>query len=103
MKISFARPFRKLHGGNNNSLIKSATLIQVLKVKSKSELSAAFIEYDTDGEYEIPDDCQLLLLLFLANTKDKQSLLFTTIRRWTQDREVYYLDSIKKEFEIEIE
>lgn len=63
-------------------------LIEVL-VANRATLHSAFVEYDTaiigGGNYPLPSGKVLVLLL-----QAESGELWTTIRRWTPDKEQYY-------------
>lgn len=63
-------------------------LIEVL-VANRATLHSAFVEYDTaiigGGNYPLPGGKVLVLLL-----QAESGELWTTIRRWTPDKEQYY-------------
>ena len=73
--------------------------MQVFKIDGK-DLSQNFIDYDThiepSGFYELPKGLVLVLLFAESET------VFTTIRRWTPQKEKYYRSMMGNEFEIEI-
>jgi len=85
----------------------TAKLLAVFKTHY-NELGKDFIEFDTryldqtqpvwtDGHYLLPKT-DLLVLLF----QDSDGL-FTTIRRWTPQKETYYRGAIGEQFQIVIE
>jgi len=63
-------------------------LLEVL-VANRATLHSAFVEYDTaiigGGNYALPDGKVLVLLLQAEGGE-----LWTTVRRWTPDKEQYY-------------
>lgn len=90
----------------------SACLLDVLVIDRK-ELHESFIEYDTRylewvyvghiripkvKNYPLPSGKVLVLLLLSKN----QKRLFTTIRRWTPEKEKYYRNLRGQEVKIEI-
>jgi len=100
MNIKFSHYYPKLHGQ------KSATLLMVLPC-DRSELTNEFIIYDTryyeDGNdndcfYPLPPN-RYLILVFLGDIK----IPFTTVRRWTPEKERYYKSGIGKDFDIIID
>ena len=107
-KIKFSHDYYKFPSAKNISL-----LSQVV-ITDKSELSDSFIEYDTlfrnwtknpktplpDGMYELPKG-KLILLLLIAN--EGKGWLWTTIRRWTPEKEKYYRSIQGQNVEIVIE
>ena len=103
MEISFIKPFRKLLNQNGDDVIQSATLLSVLKISNKSQLSASFIEYDTDMDYHIKDNMPLLMLIFLKPSNNKSKNVFVTIRNWTDEKEKFYQTQIGNNFSVVIE
>jgi len=75
-----------------------ATLLEVIPVRLEN-LSAEFLNYDTDGgRFKLPKRGEYLLLIFRGYTG-----LFPTLRAaWPSSKLKYYRDSIGEEFEIEI-
>jgi hypothetical protein len=82
----------------------------VLMLKSNlSDLSKSFIEYDTciydsvdfetQNEYYKLTSRENLVLFFV----DCDYNLFSTVRRFTEDKEKYYRSKIGKEFEIKFD
>lgn len=93
MQIKFSHTYPKLHGQT------SATLRGVYIVK-RADLTDKFIEYDTafdGGHYPLPP-AEYMVLVFLGN----EFIPFTTVRRWTGEKYLYYSRSIGKRFEIEV-
>jgi hypothetical protein len=92
---------------------KKVVLLQVFVV-NKRELSMSFLDYDKvyykkgkhgnkiKSYYPIPDG-KLIILLLLAKTKadNRDSKIFTTIRRWTSQKEEYYKNHLGNTFYIE--
>jgi hypothetical protein len=102
MVISFAKPFRKLLNQDGEDVVPSATLISVIKVSDKSQLSNSFIEYDTDLDFDIEENQQLLLLLFLKPSTNNSKNIFATVRIWSDEKERFYQNQIGSEFRIVI-
>lgn len=93
-KIHFSHKYYKMP----DLATHSTRLLQVLVADSK-EFSNEFISYDTTfngGAYPLPKGKVLILLLF---TGDR---LWTTIRRWTPQKEKYYKELMRKYVEIVI-
>ena len=101
-KISFSHCYLKFPES------RVATLLQVFVVDFK-DLTEAFKKYDTEywkqasGEspttlerYPLPEGKLLVLLL-------QAEKLFTTIRRWTPQKEKYYKSQEGLQFKIEVE
>lgn len=81
-----------------------AKLLQIFIV-DKNELSRTFIKYDTQymengcpKEYPLPNG-KLIVLLF---DDEDNNCIFTTIRRWTQQKEEYYRSLIDKYLDVEV-
>ncbi len=92
MKIKFSHNYPKLHAQ------KTATLMAVY-FRNRDVLTDKFIEYDTafdGGHYPLPDN-HYLVLVFLGD----EMIPFTTVRRWTEEKEKYYRDAIGCTFEID--
>lgn len=84
--IRFSHVYRKMPSnisGNN----RTTKLLEVL-LTTKENLSQDFIQYDTvtihDDHYPLPSGRLIVLLLITDNQ------LWTTIRRFTQDKYEYY-------------
>jgi hypothetical protein len=91
LEIKFSHIYPKLHGQT------SAQLVSV-NVIDRKDMSPELIEYDTKfdgGYYPLPAGIYLILL-FHGNL----SIPFTTIRRWTEEKQKYYWGSIGKIFNI---
>jgi hypothetical protein len=103
-QIKFSHKYYKLPMN-----VGTATLLQVLTI-NKEDLSPEFVEYDTsypangkyseegtpDKHYPLPNGKLLLLIL-------QTGWIWTTIRRWTPEKERYYRGSIGETFNIAIE
>ncbi len=78
---------------------KNARLLEVLNT-TKEELSEEFIEYDTvtlkGDNYPLPDG-KLIVLLLWCNDE-----LWTTIRRYTLEKDRYYKSMRGEIFKIEV-
>ena len=103
MEISFAKPFRKLLNQEGDDVVSSATLLWVIKIADKSQLSTSFIEYDTDMDYDIEEDIPLLMLLFLKPSINNSKNVFATVRKWTKEKETFYQNQIGNEFKLIVE
>jgi hypothetical protein len=79
-----------------------ATLLEVLFVGSKEELSKEFINYDTEyhqwnhfekridiNHFPLPKGA-LIVLILMINKPGANPFLFTTIQRHTPEKEKYY-------------
>jgi hypothetical protein len=103
MEISFAKPFRKLLNQEGDDVVSSATLLLVIKIVDKSQLSTSFIEYDTDMDYVIEDNTPLLMLHFLKPSVNNSKNIFVTVRKWTEEKELFYQNQIGNEFKVIVE
>ncbi|MCE7856890.1 MAG: hypothetical protein DYG97_10150 [Ignavibacteria bacterium CHB3] len=82
MTIKFSHKYEKLRGLKSGDQIK---LLQVLNIKLEL-LTNSFITYDTDGVYPLPKRGEYLMLIFEKGHGD----IFTTLRRFTPDKNEYY-------------
>lgn len=106
-KIKFSHVYTKFPFGKTPPF--GAELLQVF-LTEKNELSEEFIKYDTrtdDGDYyELPEGKLLILLLRADIWRPKpgieawQKEVFTTVRRWTLEKEQYYKSKVGEVFEI---
>lgn len=95
MVIKFSHDYPKLWGQ------KWATLLAVSKVYDRDVFSSKFIEYDTafdGGHYPLPPG-KYIILTFQGN----HMIPFTTVRRWTPEKEKFYHEKIHWDFDILIE
>jgi len=102
--IKFSHIYTKLLD-EHNDVIESATLIDVRRI-DLSTLPQRFKDYDTDnGLYTLPPKGDYLMLVFLKPYEAEgvcASNLFTTLRRFTPDKERYYLGAIGEMFLVEV-
>ena len=103
-QIRFSHLYHKLGDGEPPE---EAQLLQVFTCDRK-DLSDEFVGYDTayyDGKkdmvsyYPLPGG-KLLVLVFLDFEDNR--VLFTTIRRWTPEKEKYYRSQTGKVFDVVI-
>ena len=97
--IKFAHHYPKLSAirGREIITISQARLLQVLTV-DLSDLTAEFLDYDTAaGTYQLPTKGKYLILIFL---KPGGVDLFTTLRRWTPEKERHYTAKTGEDFYI---
>jgi hypothetical protein len=102
MSIKFSHLYRKLLD-ESNDIIEGAYLLEVLVVEL-AELSAAFLDYDTDsGKFTLPKRGKYMMLIFKKPHEDYICAfnLFTTLRRWTAEKEAYYRSLIGKPLGVE--
>jgi len=86
-KIKFSHRYYKMP-----VCVKNTYLLEVLTADRK-DLILGFIIYDTEypkGHYELPKGKLLVLLLLTPIKAGKENYLWTTIRRWTPEKEKYY-------------
>lgn len=100
-EIKFSHDYPKLGG------TKQAFLLDVWKMNTK-EFSKKFVEYDTiyiedntPRQYPLPEG-DVLVLIFHGIVFNVPGL-FTTIRRFTPSKEMYYRNQIGKAFNVIIE
>lgn len=102
MKIKFSHLYRKVLDQHNDG-IESAKLLDVLIVEL-SELSAAFLDYDTEcGKFKLPKRGKYMMLILEKPHEDWvcASDLLTTLRRWTPEKERYYRGLIGQVLDVE--
>ena len=99
-KIKFSNWYEKLRGINESEPV---TLLEVFK-SNTSHLSSYFLDYDTiyfengkQMKYFLQDGMPVLVLLFAQGNR-----LFTTIRRFTEQKFTYYETAIGEDFKIEV-
>lgn len=96
--IKFTRTYKKLMGVNLDKVL----LLNVIVIDLK-RLSKPFLDYDTDnGKYKFPRKGKCLMLIFEKNTDKNEKNLFTTLRRYSEEKYNYYHLKIGKYFKIEI-
>lgn len=90
--INFSYKYVKMPSNvENNSVV---LLIEVLNSKFE-DLHQSFIDYDTTtnkgDKYALPKKGKCLVLMFLGDgLAFDHGELFTTVRRWTSEKEHYY-------------
>jgi hypothetical protein len=103
--IKFSHIYTKLLD-EHNDVIEYATLIDVRRVEL-SDIHQKFTDYDTDhGLYQLPPEGDYLMLTFLKPPESDGTCaanLFTTLRRSTKSKYLYYYDAIGETFLIEVE
>jgi hypothetical protein len=96
MKIKFSHKYSKLKNAGGHP-ITSAKLLDVIVLQIES-LSKHFLSYDTDnGLFVLPRHGKYMMLIF---QKPFGCDLFTTIRRWTEEKERYYRSGIGEWLEV---
>ena len=91
-EIKFSKNYKKLHNQNK------ATLLW-LTVGKAIELHPDFIEYDTEGQYEIKKDQKYILLVFLGIN----GIPFTSLRKFNDENVRRFVGKENQEFNIVIE
>ena len=79
---------------------REARLLAVL-VLTQKDLNEDLIEYDTkniNGEYYKLPETDLIQLVFIGDKR----IPFCTLRRWTEEKLIYYHDLIGEYFEVVI-
>jgi hypothetical protein len=111
--IKFSHQYRKILDSNSNvigtskilKVVETATLLQVIPVNIE-DLSQSFVDYDTEkGLYKLPTRRgKYMMLIFLKpyNCLVTSLNLFTTLRRWSPEREQDYKNSVGEDFVIEL-
>lgn len=98
--IKFSHPYKKLLDENNH-IVKTAKLLVVSKIRIEL-FPSCFLDYDTEnGLYELPKKGQFIIMFFLK-PGEKSSNIFSTIRRYTEQKYSYYWKAISEEFKIEL-
>lgn len=101
LTIKFSHPYRKLQDYQGN-VIETALLLSVVKIDLENQ-HPEFLDYDTDfGLYQLPKKGSYLMLLFLKRSCGEPQHLFTTLRRFTPQKEIYYTQQVGKIFKVEI-
>lgn len=100
LTIKFSHDYEKLPAnweGENAYLMSIGMPIHL------EDQTRAFLEYDTaimgGGNYPLPAKGKYLLLLFAMEA----GTVFTTIRRWTQEKEAYYRKNLGNKFRLKRE
>lgn len=104
MKIKFSHIYPKVLSGIKPKPVTRAMLLDVHNVEL-SELSKRFLEYDAtaiSGEvFPLPKRGKYLMLIFKKPQILHELNLFTTLRRWTPEKERYYKSLIGKTLDVE--
>jgi hypothetical protein len=104
-QIKFSHDYFKFAGLQHATAIEHK-LLHVF-VENTSNFGKDFIDYDTTfyndatqekGKYELPKG-KVLVLFFFAGYDD----VFTTVRRWTPEKEKYYKNAVGQMFKVVIE
>lgn len=101
-KIKFSNEYFKLANIYNKIGKKEARLMQAIKIHY-NDLNKELIKYDTtygNGAYPLPKT-DLILLIF--NAYQYKGGVFTTIRRYTPNKWVYYKKAEGELFEVVID
>jgi hypothetical protein len=102
MNIEFNHKYKKL-GIGNGQYCKKIKLLDVVNVNLEN-LSAEFLEYDTDaGLFKLSEKGKYLMLIFLKEDyHGSNKNLLITIRSWKLDKEKDYRSEIGKWFDVKI-
>lgn len=92
MGLKFNHNYKKLHGQ------KKARLVWIGIVKGK-DLSKKFIEYDTDGKYNIDRKQNYIFMIFLGT----EGIPFTTVRKFNRENRNKYLFAQDVVFDVIVE
>ena len=91
-EIKFSKNYKKLHNQNK------ATLLW-LTVGKAIELHPDFIEYDTEGQYEIKKDQKYIMMVFLGIN----GIPFTSLRKFNDENVRRFVGKENQEFKIIVE
>jgi len=91
-EIKFSKNYKKLHNQNK------ATLLW-LSIVTGAELHPNFIEYDTDGQYQIKQEQKYIMLVFLGI----DGIPFTSLRKFNDSNAARFVGKENQEFDIVIE
>ena len=97
--IKFSHHYTKMPEDVNDT-----RLLEVIQT-SRSALHDDFVNYDTEydkGWYTLPDGEVIILLLVSYGTFAPYISLWTTIRRWTPEKESYYRALRGQQVKIEV-
>lgn len=104
--IKFSHRYRKMPDFER---FKKHLVAEIFLVRDKKDLSDYFRMMDTiylqDGhakEYPLPDGPLIIILLISFPEVGFERFIWTTIRRWTPQKESYYRGIRGKDVEIEI-
>lgn len=95
--IKFSHRYKKMPAGVTTFC---ESFVCNVEVKHYTDLTPEFIKQDTEydgGFYELPKAKLLIITIFTEGVK------WTTVRRWTEDKEKYYRGLLGKEVHINIE
>ena len=100
MKLKFDHNYAKMPED-----VSKTCLLEVIKTHS-DKLHDVFKVYDTEhegGYYQLPDG-DLLLLILISYEKNilggYNEMIWTSLRRYTEEKEVYYKSEIGHEIEV---
>ena len=101
--------YRKLYNPVSDTPVKTARLLDVVDFELSS-MSEPMRDYDTtyetddqDGKYPLAQHGLALLLIFQKPTQGMKAFnVFTTIRRYTGEKQRYYRSMIGKVFDVVI-
>jgi hypothetical protein len=101
VRIKFSHKYRKVLD-ENGICVDRVKLLEVVNVKLEG-LSPVFLNYDTDfGLFKLPKKGKYMMLVFEKPCNHIGGInLFTTLRRWTEEKERYYRGAIGAVFVVE--
>lgn len=91
-EIKFSKSYKKLHNQNK------ATLLW-LSIVQGAELHPNFIEYDTDGKYQIKQEQKYIMLVFLGIN----GIPFTSLRKFNDENVRRFVGKENQEFDVVVE
>lgn len=102
-EIKFSHPYRKLLGSTGKP-IENAVLLMVAGPMDIAEFPDIFIKYDTDeGKYKLEPGKYILLVFAKVETPIPIARnVFTTMRRYTDEKARFYVSQIGKPFKVTI-
>lgn len=101
--IYFSHIYEKMPREEDGSIVKQSQLIEVF-IEDLNKMSKIFLDYDTKyldkkGEIKYFNLSEGKYIILLLKHKDR---LWTTIRKWTKEKEEYYRSKIGEIFTIKI-
>jgi len=88
-------PIRFSHNYKKLNCERFAELRDVILIDLERQ-AKAFLEYDTEGIYNLPKKGKYIALVFLG----ENGTLFTTLRKYTEKTYAYYVAHMYETFEI---
>lgn len=97
-EIKFSHNYKKLRNRFGKA-VKQAKLLHVFPI-NLSEMREDFRKYDADGIFSLGETGSFIVLLFLKKDGSPFPNVFTTIRRATVDKMVYYEKNVGVVFDL---